>query len=72
MVRPDSATIYLHELHEDLPAKAAAIHVLQLAEVDVALERMLSRRIMRLGNDHIHERAAGQFLVPAVVIDRRA
>ena len=37
--------------------------VFQRLEIDVALEGMLAGRIVPFGNDHVDERAAGQFLV---------
>ena len=36
---------------------------IELRQVDVALERMLALRVVRLVDDHVDERAAGQFLV---------
>ena len=38
---------------------------LQLVQVDVALEGMQVGRVVRFVDDHVHERAAGQFLVQA-------
>ena len=38
-------------------------HALELGEVDVALERMLARRVVGLVDDHVDERAAGELLV---------
>ena len=46
-------------------APTSAMTRSQLVEVDVALEGVLARRVVRLVDDHVDEASAGQLLVQA-------